>query len=50
VVRVDGKDQKIDRNQVNKMFLVERILTHIPPSDVQTKTKPQGTTSSTPHR
>jgi len=50
VIRVDGKDQKIDRNQVNKIFLVERILTHIQSPDTQTKAKPQGTTSQTPHR
>ena len=50
VIRVDGKDQKIDRNQVNKMFLVERIITHVPARDAQTKAKAQGPTSATPHQ
>jgi len=50
VIRVNGKDQKIDRNQVNKMFLVERILTHVPVPDTQTKAKAQGTASQTPPR
>ena len=50
VFRVDGKDQKIDRNQVSKLFLVERIVTHVPASDAQTKAKPPATSSSTPHR
>ena len=45
VIRADGKDQKIERNQVNKIFLVERIITHVPAPDAQIKTKPQ-----TPHR
>jgi len=30
VVRVDGKDQAIDRNQVKKIMLVERIITQQP--------------------
>jgi hypothetical protein len=30
VVRVDGKDQSIDRNRVKKVMLVERILTQQP--------------------
>jgi hypothetical protein len=30
VVRVDGKDQAIDRNQVKKVMLVERIVTQQP--------------------
>jgi hypothetical protein len=50
VIRVDGKDQKIDRNQVNKIFLVERILTHVAAPDAQTKGKAQGATPQTPHR
>ena len=50
VFRVDGKDQKIDRNQVNKVFLVERIRTHTTASETPTKAKPQGTTAQTPHR
>ena len=49
VIRVDGKDQKIDRNQVNKIFLVERIRTHIT-SETPTKPKLQGTATQTPHR
>jgi hypothetical protein len=31
VVRVDGKDQKFDRNQVKKIILVERVTTQSPP-------------------
>jgi hypothetical protein len=50
IIRVEGKDQKIDRNQVSKMFLVERILTHVLPSEGETKPKPPGTSSQTPHR
>jgi hypothetical protein len=30
VIRVDGKEQKYDRNQVKKIILVERITTHAP--------------------
>jgi len=30
-VRVDGKDQKYDRNQVKKIILVERVTTQQPP-------------------
>ena len=50
VIRVDGKDQKIERNQVNKIFLVERILTHISAADAQSKGKTQGATPQTPHQ
>jgi hypothetical protein len=50
VIRVDGKDQKIDRNQVNKIFLVERILTHVAPEENATRTKSTGTAPQTPHR
>jgi hypothetical protein len=50
VIRVDGKDQKIDRNQVSKVFLVERILTHVPSSEAPNKPKPPATPSQTPHR
>ena len=49
VIRVDGKDQKIDRNQVNKIFLVERIRTHIT-SETPTKPTLHGTATQTPHR
>jgi PEGA domain len=31
VMRVDGKDQKYDRNQVKKIILVERVTTQQPP-------------------
>jgi hypothetical protein len=31
VVRVEGKDQNINRNQVKKMMLVERVITEQPP-------------------
>jgi hypothetical protein len=31
VVRVDGKEQTFDRNQVHKIILVERITTEQPP-------------------
>ena len=30
VVRVEGKDQSIDRNQVKKIMLVERMVTQAP--------------------
>jgi hypothetical protein len=50
VIRVDGKDQKLDRNQVNKIFLVERIVTHVSAPDAQTKAKTQAPASTTPHR
>jgi len=30
VVRVDGKDQKYDRNQVKKLFLVQRVVSEQP--------------------
>ncbi len=50
VIRVDGKDQKIDRNQVNKIYLVERIVTHVPVTDPQGKAKASGSAAPTPHR
>lgn len=48
VLRVDGKDRAIDRNQVSKIFLVERILTHVAPAD-DGKTKTPGTNPQAPH-
>jgi hypothetical protein len=50
VIRVDGKDKKVARNQVNKIFLVERILTHVPSPTASTTTKPAGPNTQTPHR
>lgn len=49
VIRVDGKDQKLDRNQVGKMFLVERILTHVATPQAESKPKAPGTSPQTPH-
>ncbi len=46
-IRVDGKDQKIDRNLVGKMFLVERIITQ--PAAKSAKNAPSNT-SPTPHQ
>jgi hypothetical protein len=34
IVRVDGQDKKFERNQVNKIFLVERVSTQ-PPTTIQ---------------
>jgi sRNA-binding regulator protein Hfq len=50
LIRVDGKDQKIERNEVSKMFLVERILTHVQSPTASTTTKPAGSAIQTPHR
>jgi PEGA domain-containing protein len=46
VIKVAGKDQKVDRNQVNRIFLVERQTTHTItspelPKTVPTTQKPQ---------
>jgi hypothetical protein len=30
VVRIEGKDQSVDRNQVKKIMLVERMVTQPP--------------------
>ena len=40
VVRVDGKDQIVPRNQVSKMILVERIVTEQPPVTQTIPAKP----------
>ncbi|HYM78992.1 MAG TPA: PEGA domain-containing protein [Candidatus Dormibacteraeota bacterium] len=40
VVRVDGKDQTVPRNQVRKMILVERIVTEHPPVTPTVPAKP----------
>jgi len=40
VLRVDGKDQTIPRNQVRKMILVERIVTEQPPVTQTIPSKP----------
>ncbi|MGA7687569.1 MAG: PEGA domain-containing protein [Terriglobales bacterium] len=45
-IRVDGKDQKVDRNLVSKMFLVERIIQPASAKSV----KPTSTTSPSPHQ
>jgi hypothetical protein len=42
-LRVDGKEQKLDRNLVSKMFLVERIVNK--PTPAATKTAKQGSLS-----
>jgi hypothetical protein len=49
ILRVDGKDRAIDRNQVSKIFLVERILTHVATAD-DGKAKTPGTQPQTPHQ
>lgn len=41
VVRVDGKDQKYDRNQIKKMILVERVTTEQKPVTQPAGTKPK---------
>lgn len=41
VVRVDGKDQKYDRNQVRKIILVERITTQQSPVTQPVPAKPK---------
>jgi hypothetical protein len=41
VVRVDGKDQKYDRNQVKKIILVERVTTQQTPVTQPVPTKPK---------
>ena len=46
-IRVDGKDQKLDRNQVAKMFLVERITQPTTAKSAKTATS---NTSPTPHQ
>jgi len=40
LVRVDGKDQTVPRNQVRKMILVERIVTQQPPVTQAVPVKP----------
>jgi hypothetical protein len=41
VVRVDGKDQKYDRNQIKKMILVERVTTEQKPVTQPASAKPK---------
>jgi hypothetical protein len=41
VVRVDGKDQKYDRNQVKKIILVERVTTQQTPVTQPVPAKPK---------
>jgi hypothetical protein len=41
VVRVDGKDQKYDRNQIKKMILVERVTTEQKPVTQPSSAKPK---------
>jgi hypothetical protein len=41
VVRVDGKDQKYDRNQIKKIILVERITTQQAPVAQPVPSKPK---------
>lgn len=41
VVRVDGKDQRYDRNQIKKIILVERITTDQKPVTQPTSAKPK---------
>jgi hypothetical protein len=41
VVRVDGKDQKYDRNQIKKMILVERVTTEQKPVTQPAPAKPK---------
>ena len=48
VLRVDGKDRAIDRNQVSKSFLVERVLTHVASAD-DGKARTPGTNPQAPH-
>ena len=45
-IRVDGKDRKLDRNLVGKMFLVERIITQ--PTTAKSAKAPASTPSPTP--
>lgn len=40
-MRVEGKDQKYDRNQVKKIILVERIVTQQPPMTESVPAKPK---------
>jgi hypothetical protein len=40
VLRVDGQDQPIPRNQVRKMILVERVVTEQPPVTQTIPSKP----------
>lgn len=39
-IRVDGTDQKLDRNRVSKMFLVERIVSQPVPAAEGPKATP----------
>ena len=41
VVRIDGKDQKYDRNQIKKMILVERVTTEQKPVTQPASAKPR---------
>ena len=41
VVRVDGKDQRYDRNQVKKMILVERVTSEQKPVTQPVGAKPK---------
>jgi len=41
VVRIDGKDQKYDRNQIKKMILVERVTTEQKPVMQTVPSKPK---------
>jgi hypothetical protein len=51
VIEVDGKQQTLDRNNVKKIFLVERIVTNTGPAQTPAKKQGAGAASaSTPHR
>jgi hypothetical protein len=48
VIEVNGKQQTLDRNNVKKIFLVERIVTNTGPPQAPTKKQSAGA-ASTPH-
>ncbi len=45
VIKVNGQDQTFDRNKIKKIFLVERVVTHM----VTAPVPPQSNQSSTPN-
>jgi hypothetical protein len=51
VIRMNGEDKKLDRNQVSKIFLVERTVTHTEgiPEPASGKSQPANN-STAPHR
>jgi PEGA domain len=49
VINVRGAEQTFDRNKIKKIFLVERVVTHIAVPETPVKVSPPSTDSQMPH-